>query len=176
MFRIVAALLVTLGLSGAGYLLLARAGPVEIPYTDADMIATGEALYTQHCAACHGADRKGAPDWETRDTDGYYPAPPQDATGHAWHHPDVLLYRIVAEGPERVVGEGYPSRMPGFADTLSEDEILATLAFIKSKWPLVIVEAHNWVNGKPSDVEVSLEDLAACGLSLGLAEAKGTSG
>ena len=34
-----------------------------------------------------------------------------------------------------VVGGGYESDMPGFAGVLSDEEIRAILAFIKSTWP-----------------------------------------
>ena len=62
------------------------------------------------------------------------PAPPHDATGHTWHHPDGVLFRITKEGPAAVVGNGYESDMPGFAGKLSDAEIRAVLAFIRSRW------------------------------------------
>jgi mono/diheme cytochrome c family protein len=34
-----------------------------------------------------------------------------------------------------VVGGGYESDMPGFADTYSEDELRDVLAWIKTHWP-----------------------------------------
>ena len=63
------------------------------------------------------------------------PAPPHDATGHTWHHSDDVLFRIVREGPGAVVGGGYQSDMPGFANVLSDDEIRSVLAYIVSTWP-----------------------------------------
>ncbi|MFU0504694.1 c-type cytochrome [Pseudaminobacter sp. NGMCC 1.201702] len=63
------------------------------------------------------------------------PAPPHDVSGHTWHHPDGVLFRITKEGPAVVVGNGYESDMPGFAAVLSDDEIRAVLAFIRSTWP-----------------------------------------
>eukprot|EP00873_Tetraselmis_striata_P031644 jgi/Tetstr1/451908/TSEL_038944.t1 len=35
----------------------------------------------------------------------------------------------------RIVGGGYESDMPGFADVLTDDEIWAVLDYIKSTWP-----------------------------------------
>jgi mono/diheme cytochrome c family protein len=169
--RVMSALILAVALSVAAFVFLNRAGPVEIPFTDDRSVAEGRVVYETHCAVCHGAGLDGEANWEDRDTEGYLPAPPLDDTGHAWHHADVLLVGIVSDGPEVVVGGGYKSRMPGFADRLSNDDILAVLAYMKSTWPLVIVEAHNWVNGKPSAAPVSLEELAACGLSLGIADA-----
>lgn len=40
-------------------------------------IAEGEALYAEACAACHGAQLEGQPDWRTRGPDGRLPAPPR---------------------------------------------------------------------------------------------------
>ncbi|MEM6825645.1 MAG: hypothetical protein AAF566_11080, partial [Pseudomonadota bacterium] len=60
-----------------------------------------------------------------------------------------------------------------FEDTLSDAEILSALAFIKSTWPLVILEAHEVVNGRPGSADVFLDDLAACGLSLGVLDMGG---
>lgn len=174
--RIISVLVVTVALSTAAGFVLYRAGPVEIPFTDEVRISQGRTLYGAHCAACHGQDLGGQPEWQNRDVDGFYPAPPMDADGHAWHHADPLLFNIVKDGPGSVVGNGYKSHMPGFSDALSDAEILAILAYIKSNWPIVIVEAHNWVNGKPSAAPVSLEDLAACGLSLGISEAQAGGG
>lgn len=41
----------------------------------------------------------------------------------------------VSEGTAAIVGGGYESDMPGFADVLSDAEIRAVLAYIKSTWP-----------------------------------------
>jgi mono/diheme cytochrome c family protein len=98
-------------------------------------IARGKVLYAGHCASCHGADLEGQRDWKSRLPSGRMPAPPHDASGHTWHHPDGVLFRITKEGPAAVVGGGYESDMPGFGDVLFDDDIRAVLAFIKSTWP-----------------------------------------
>lgn len=97
--------------------------------------ASGQALYALHCAACHGAKLEGQPDWHTQLPSGRLPAPPHDANGHTWHHADDILIRIVRDGTAAVVGGGYESDMPGFAEVLSAAEIDAILAFIKASWP-----------------------------------------
>ncbi|RDC72851.1 cytochrome c [Rhodovulum sp. 12E13] len=118
-----------------------------IPYEDAQAVALGETIYADHCAACHGADLEGqVPDWRSRDAAGLLPAPPHDETGHTWHHADALLIDITKRGTEAVVGRGYRSNMMGFADVLTESEILAALAFIKSTWPDEVIEIHNRIN------------------------------
>jgi mono/diheme cytochrome c family protein len=63
------------------------------------------------------------------------PAPPHDASGHTWHHSDDALFRVTKEGSAAVTGGGYESDMPGFGGVLTDDQIKAVLAFIKSTWP-----------------------------------------
>lgn len=96
---------------------------------DRTMIEEGEVLYQANCAACHGADLSGTPDWKTRNEDGSYPPPPHDSTGHTWHHPDSLFVDIVANG-----SDFEQSRMPAFGEQLTEADILSILEFLKSNW------------------------------------------
>ncbi|SJM33687.1 Cytochrome c, class I (modular protein) [Mesorhizobium delmotii] len=98
-------------------------------------IAQGRQLYAANCASCHGANLEGQLDWKRPLPSGRMPAPPHDASGHTWHHPDGVLFRITKEGPAAVVGGGYESDMPGFRGVLSDKEIRGVLAFIKSTWP-----------------------------------------
>ena len=121
-------LLVTaVGLAGAVAIVHRRA--------NSDSAPRGAALYAEHCAACHGADLEGAPDWKSARPSGRLPAPPHDAAGHTWHHGDALLFRIVKEGTAAVVGNGYESDMPAFEGVLEDAEIRDVLAYIKSTWP-----------------------------------------
>jgi mono/diheme cytochrome c family protein len=98
-------------------------------------LARGAALYAERCAACHGANLEGAENWREAGPDGRLPAPPHDATGHTWHHPDDVLFAITKHGSAAVIGGGYVSDMPGFASVMSDAEIRDTLAYIKSTWP-----------------------------------------
>lgn len=103
--------------------------------SSAKVIEQGRQVYADQCASCHGAQLEGQPDWKTPLPSGRLPAPPHDAGGHTWHHPDDILFRIVKEGTAAIVGGGYESDMPGFADVLGDAEIQAVLAYIKSTWP-----------------------------------------
>lgn len=94
----------------------------------------GQWIYLDRCAGCHGVNLEGQPDWMRRLPNGRMPAPPHDATGHTWHHSDRQLLRIIKEGLA-VIAPGYATDMPAFADTLSDEEILAVLDYIKSTWP-----------------------------------------
>lgn len=102
---------------------------------DAARVALGTRVYAQHCAACHGAKLEGQPDWRKRLANGRLPAPPHDESGHTWHHTDRLLFAITRNGlvPPHAP-KGYASDMPAFEGKLSDDEIWAALAFIKSHW------------------------------------------
>jgi len=95
----------------------------------------GRALYAQHCASCHGLKLEGQADWKRRLPSGRLPAPPHDASGHTWHHPDQVLLRITKDGPAAVVGNGYESDMPGFAAVLTDQQIRDVIGYIKSTWP-----------------------------------------
>lgn len=97
-------------------------------------LAKGRDLYLQYCASCHGENLEGQPNWQTRLANGRLPAPPHDASGHTWHHSDEVLFRIVKEGLD-AIAPGYESDMPAFGDVLSDTEIEAILAYIKSTWP-----------------------------------------
>lgn len=113
---------------------------------DPDLVARGAALYAQRCATCHGPGLEGEADWRKRRADGTMPAPPHDETGHTWHHPDELLFRLTKFGPAALAGGGYASTMPGFAETMSDAEIVAVLSFIKSAWPAPVVARHDAIN------------------------------
>ena len=103
-----------------------------VPDTSAE--PAGRTLYLQHCASCHGEQLQGQPDWQKRKQDGLLPAPPHDATGHTWHHSDDQLFDITKMGVQALV-PGYRSAMPAFGGVLSDQEIRAILAYIKSTWP-----------------------------------------
>lgn len=110
---------------------------------DREKVALGARLYAEHCAACHGADLEGQPDWRQRRPDGRLPAPPHDETGHTWHHPAQQLFALTRQGPAALVGGGYQSDMPAYQGTLSDAEIWAVLSYIKSRWPAEIQARHD---------------------------------
>ena len=109
-----------------------------LPTLVPEQVASGEAVYAQFCAACHGANLEGQPNWKVPLADGSRPAPPHDSTGHTWHHTDQLLVDYVtlggAETLRRLGVTGVQSGMPAFGSVLSEDEIDAVLDYIASHW------------------------------------------
>ena len=110
-------------------------GSPGIDPNDRQQVAAGAAIYRVHCASCHGAKLEGQLDWRTRLPSGRLPAPPHDASGHTWHHADEVLLKIVREGPAFYASLGVETDMPAFGTILSEADMAAVLAYIKSTWP-----------------------------------------
>ena len=110
---------------------------------DPAQVARGAPLYAKHCASCHGTKLEGQPDWRIRRADGRLPAPPHDASGHTWHHPDAQLLAITRDGlvPPNAPA-GYRSDMPAFRGVLTDAEIGAVLAYIRSHWPPEVLAAR----------------------------------
>ena len=81
----------------------------------ADALALGQSVYAAHCATGHGQRGEGQPNWQARRADGSLPAPPHDASGHTWHHPDEVLIEIITVGGQAAYGgPGLISGMPSF--------------------------------------------------------------
>jgi len=121
---------------------------IRLAPDDAAAVARGEKIYLQHCASCHGRRLEGQFDWRRRLPNGRLPAPPHDASGHTWHHPDAVLFEITKRGPAAFVGSGYESDMPGYDGVLSDGEIVDVLSFIKSRWPDEIRRRHDRMNAR----------------------------
>ena len=103
--------------------------------TDPETVSLGARLYGVHCASCHGANLEGQPNWREKGPNGRMPAPPHDDSGHTWRHTDRWLFQVVESGMvPPYVRPGYESDMRGFRDKLSDAEIRAVLAYIKSTW------------------------------------------
>ncbi|MDZ7800761.1 MAG: cytochrome c [Trueperaceae bacterium] len=84
----------------------------------ADVLATGERLYQDSCATCHGVEGGGA-------AQAGIPAPPLDGSAHAWHHPDRQIIGLIRDGGVQ---------MPAVGARWSDPEVEAVLAFVKSRW------------------------------------------
>jgi len=135
---------------GAGFEFAAAGAETAsiLPYDDPAEVEAGRAVYAENCASCHGSTLQGEPDWQTRDSEGYLPAPPLDGAGHAWHHPDEQLLEAVRKGVAAIAGGGHKSRMEGFGGVLSEAEMRQALAYVKSRWPAEVIARHNQINSQ----------------------------
>ena len=132
--------------AGSAPALAAGDGAPKADWKDPKQVALGKKVYAEHCAACHGANLEGQPNWRERRPDGKLPAPPHDASGHTWHHPDRQLFEITKRGTAALVGPGYQTDMREFGSLLSDAEIWAVLAYIKSTWPPEIRARHDRMN------------------------------
>lgn len=112
----------------------------------------GAAAYGESCAACHGAQLEGQPNWRTPGEDGVLPAPPHDASGHTWHHDNQLLFNYTKLGGKALLEMNgivdFNSGMPGFGETLSDVQIWNILAYIQSTWPTQVQDANAGLNPK----------------------------
>lgn len=123
-----------------------QANSVQLAQADSgnEMLTTqGKGIYDIHCASCHGVNLEGEPNWWQKKPDGKLPAPPHDQSGHTWHHSDKVLFNLTKHGLSALIGTEYPTDMPVYADILSDEEIWAVLAFIKSTWPEEIKEIQS---------------------------------
>ena len=140
----IAATVPLVGISAAGH-----AADIALRPDNAEIIKLGQATYQAQCAACHGANLEGAANWRQRNADGRLPAPPHDASGHTWHHPENMLFNITKYGPATTrQAPDYKSDMPAYSDILNDDEIIAVLSYIKSSWPIQIRMRHDMMDRK----------------------------
>src|SRR5215831_10921358 len=144
------------------FLILWHASPAAVPthFADADdpaKVAMGKRIYMQRCASCHGRQLQGQPLWQLRDQ--YYGrrAPAHDASGHTWEHSDEALFQMTRYGRFSDAAADSVSYMPAFGDSLGDELILDTIAFIKSRWPLGLRVSQSLLNpgfaGMPADAD-----------------------
>jgi len=136
-------------IAGAGmgiYIWLDRPTTISLQPYNATVVAQGKQIYLESCASCHGVDLKGQANWTERNDEGKLPAPPHDEAGHTWHHGDKILFDLTKFGPAEFIGGDYKTDMPAFEDVLSDEEIIASLSYIKSTWPQDIQKRHDLLN------------------------------
>ena len=98
---------------------------------------TGQQIFASTCSTCHGVGGEGQPNWHIPKEDSTLPAPPLNGAGHTWHHPDGWLYRVVSQGGRIQEGPSVPnfrSGMPAFGDSLTHEEIVDVLTYVKGLW------------------------------------------
>ncbi len=136
--RHVIAIAAFVAVSGIGlyvFLERPRSTSLRADPTNLEQVAAGLRFYDLSCASCHGKNLEGEKNWQSPLPTGGLPAPPHDESGHTWHHPDEILFRITKLGGAAEAPAGFKSNMPEFAGTLSDEQIWAILAYIKSRWP-----------------------------------------
>lgn len=96
---------------------------------DFAQLRRGQQLFQKNCAACHGMEAEGTTNWQQRDADGKFPAPPLNGTAHAWHHSLDNLRETIRKGTFRLGG-----KMPPWEGRLSDTEIDDIIVWFQSKW------------------------------------------
>jgi hypothetical protein len=87
-------------------------------------LPVGENLFTENCAACHGISGKGDGELSTN----FSPRPANlTFTRKLPIATDTFFFWTISEG-----GEAFDTAMPGFADTLSEEEIWKIIDYVKN--------------------------------------------
>ena len=56
---------------------------------------------------------------------------------------DKLLFKMTKYGIQALAGGDYKTRMLAYEGTLSDDDIVAVLSYIKSQWPDKVIQIHN---------------------------------
>lgn len=99
---------------------------------------TGAQLYREACAACHGEDGTGQPEFVV----GFdMELPDFTDCSFATREPDADWFAVTHEGgPVR----GFHRMMPAFGDALTDDEIQRTLDYIRT----LCAEADEWPRGE----------------------------
>ncbi len=92
-------------------------------------VSRGGPIFTRLCADCHGKKAQGSFTWRQRGADGKFPPPPLNGTAHGWHHPIRALGSQIKFG-----APGGSGTMPGFAQTLSDQDIIDLIAWFQDMW------------------------------------------
>jgi mono/diheme cytochrome c family protein len=103
-------------------LVLSSCGSASTKPETNSLIDSGAKLYQANCLSCHG----GATGGKLRDI-----PPTHNTNGHTWHHADQQLTDMVLNGISFSLEE---QKMPAFKDKLTEEDVKAILAYIKTWW------------------------------------------
>ena len=102
---------------------------------DEMLVAEGKWIFEENCKGCHGANAQGAINWKQTDADGFYPPPPLDGSGHAWHHSSMVLKDVIKYGSVRDEQGRAKGKMPAWENKLDDQQLDAVISWFQSLWP-----------------------------------------
>ena len=96
------------------------------PRPDDAVMAAGQAIFFDNCAACHASNGEGVPGF-------FAPLPRSNKVNH--DDPTTVI-RVILEGARAVPTHARPSplSMPAFDWKLSDEQIAAVASFIRASW------------------------------------------
>ncbi len=97
-------------------------------------VSLGKSLYTANCAFCHGDKLEGKDGWDGNYPTGGRPALPLDGETAITRLSDQDIMDVTKYGGQPFSPSEYKNDMPGFEMQLSDADIWAIVAFIKSRW------------------------------------------
>ena len=119
---------------------------VELRPDDPVYVKRGQKIYMDQCASCHGVNLEGQDGWRDKMVDGMRLAPPHDISGHTWHHPDALLFKLTKYGFAAMIGSDYKVSLPIYDGLIKDEEIISALSYIKSTWPDDVRQIQDKIN------------------------------
>jgi mono/diheme cytochrome c family protein len=135
-------IIILLGAFWVGLISGCSEGMVDGRWYTQTQVERGAKVFDDNCASCHGSRAQGSFNWRKKLSDGSYPPPPLDGTGHAWHHPFDTLMATIDRGGAPMGGQ-----MPAFGGEIPIDDQKAAIAFFQSKWDKRIYDAWFERNG-----------------------------
>jgi len=103
---------------------------VHVDKLDASVRTQGEALYKDHCAACHGANGEGG-----AGPNGVVYVPLAGNRKVLLETPANLIHIVVNGGfPPTTAGDPRPYGMPPFGPSLKDEEIAVLASYVRGAW------------------------------------------
>ncbi|MDA1309623.1 MAG: c-type cytochrome [Proteobacteria bacterium] len=106
-------------------------------------VALGGSLYRANCAFCHGDALEGKTGWNKDYPVGGRPALPLNGDGAISRLSDQDIFEVVKFGGQPFSPSGYKNDMPGFEMQLSDADMWAIVAHMKSIWPEAVIESQS---------------------------------
>ncbi len=100
---------------------------------NAKLVSIGKDVYSKNCVTCHKAKGAGDPNWRKRDKEGFLRAPPLNGDAHTWHHSAKWLIKTIRDGSV-ADAKGIKGKMPAWKNSLSDQQVIAVVAYIQSLW------------------------------------------